>query len=130
MLFLSLFPHYSTRIPIASLAGLSLLLKNPFYKEDDTPEETCHAVFATDHLGFSPEWFSRAGGEVYLAGLNTTQIPLPEVATDAKPREDAIKKMKECAESMMGSREAGKKVETLRTALVGFLFTFIFTSAP
>lgn len=77
----------------------------------------CHAVFATDTLGFSPEWFSRGGGELYLAGLNTTQIPLPEVATDAKIDPNAIKQLKDCAFAMMGTVD-GKEMEITREALV------------
>lgn len=109
--FTTLFPQSSTQIPIEHLAGHSLLLKNPFHKTD-TPEETCHAVFATDTLDFSPEWFSRAGGEVYLAGLNTRMIPLPEVPSEAKPKEEAVQKLKECARVMMGG-----EVEAVRQAL-------------
>jgi hypothetical protein len=54
---------------------------------------------------------------VYLAGLNTTMIPLPETATDARPNPEAIKQMKDCAASMMGSVE-GKDIETKRESLV------------
>lgn len=104
-----------TRIPIAHLAGHSLLLKNPFFRED--VEEECHAVFAADNLGFSPEWFSRAGGEVYLAGLNTTMIPLPETASDAQPNEKAMKQLRDCALEMMGSVD-GRDVEVMRESLV------------
>lgn len=77
----------------------------------------CHAVFATDTLGFSPEYFSRAGGEVYLAGLNSTMIPLPEVATDVQASPEAIKKLKDCATVMMGTVN-GKELEIMREALV------------
>lgn len=76
----------------------------------------CHAVFATDTLGFSPEWFSRAEGELYLAGLNSTSIPLPEVATDAKAIPEAVKQMRDCAAAMMGTVD-GKEIEVLRETL-------------
>ncbi|KAF2281491.1 FAD dependent oxidoreductase-like protein superfamily [Westerdykella ornata] len=114
-LFSTLFPDSNTCIPISALAGHSLLLKNPHFKDTAT-EEMCHAVFATDTLGFSPEFFSRSGGEVYLAGLNSMQIPLPEVPTDAKPNPEAIKKLTDCALAMMGTVE-GKEVETTRESL-------------
>ncbi|KAF2785965.1 FAD dependent oxidoreductase-like protein superfamily [Melanomma pulvis-pyrius CBS 109.77] len=113
-LFSNLFPNATTRIPISQLAGHSLLLKNPLFKEDET--EVCHAVFATDTLGFSPEYFSRAGGEVYLAGLNSTMIPLPEVASDVKAVPEAIKQLRDCAVAMMGTVD-GKEVEVTREAL-------------
>jgi glycine/D-amino acid oxidase-like deaminating enzyme len=76
----------------------------------------CHAVFATDTLGFSPEWFSRAEGELYLAGLNSTTIPLPEVATDAKVIPEVVKQMRDCAAAMIGVVD-DKGVEVLREAL-------------
>ncbi|KAF2262647.1 FAD dependent oxidoreductase [Lojkania enalia] len=114
-IFSVLFPKANTRIPIAPLAGHSLLLKNVFFKEADEVER-CHAVFATDTVGFSPELFSRAGGEVYLAGLNSTQIPLPEIATDAKINSEAMQKLKECANVMIGTVE-GKELEFMREAL-------------
>lgn len=77
----------------------------------------CHAVFATDTLGFSPEYFARTGGEVYLAGLNSTMIPLPDVATDVKVIPEAIKQMKDCATAMMGTID-GKELVVKREALV------------
>jgi glycine/D-amino acid oxidase-like deaminating enzyme len=114
ILFHTLFPASKTQIPISQLAGHSILLKNHFFKDDDS--EICHAVFATDTLGFSPEYFSRAGGEVYLAGLNSTMIPLPKLASDSKPSPEAIKQLKDCAVEMMGNAE-GREVEITREAL-------------
>jgi glycine/D-amino acid oxidase-like deaminating enzyme len=77
----------------------------------------CHAVFATDTLGFSPEWFARIGGELYLAGLNSTSIPLPDIATDVKANERAIEQLKQCAKVMM-LNVPGKDFEVLREGLV------------
>lgn len=82
-------------------------------------KEICHAVFATDTMGFSPEWFARIGGELYLAGLNSTSIPLPEVATDVRANERAIDQLKQCAKAMM-LNVPGKDFEVLREGLVGF----------
>lgn len=79
--------------------------------------EVCHAVFATDTLGFSPEWFSRIGGELYLAGLNSTTIPLPDAGEQAKPNPVAIEQMKQCAAEMIGAVD-GKQMEVKREALV------------
>jgi len=114
-LFSTLFPSSPTRIPISQLAGHSLLLRNHFHTPSD--EEICHAVFATDTLGFSPEYFSRAGGEVYLAGLNSTMIQLPETASDVKVIPEAIEQLKDCASRMMGTLE-GREIEVLRESLV------------
>lgn len=49
--FDTLFPKSKTRVPVSYLAGHSLLLKNPSYKEEEEDKEVCHAVFATDTLG-------------------------------------------------------------------------------
>lgn len=114
--FSTLFPKSKTRIPISPLAGHSLLIRNPQSKPDSFEKEICHAVFATDTLGFSPEWFSRAGGELYLAGLNSTSIILPEIATDVKASERAIEQLKQCAKAMM-LNAPGKDIEILREAL-------------
>lgn len=114
--FSTLFPASESRIPISSLGGHSLLVRNPHFNAAEPDKEVCHAVFATDTLGFSPEWFARTGGELYLAGLNATNIPLPEVATDVKPSEKAISQLKECAKAMM-LNVPGKPFEVLREGL-------------
>jgi hypothetical protein len=42
----------------------------------------CHAVFTTDEASYLPEIFSRLGEEIYIAGLNSASLPLPELATE------------------------------------------------
>jgi glycine/D-amino acid oxidase-like deaminating enzyme len=108
--FSALFPKSSIRIPISSLAGHSLLVRNHHL----TPEQV-----ATDDVGFSPEMFSRIGGELYLAGLNSTTIPLPEQSSDLKVNPHAIEQMKKCAARIIGAVD-GKEMEVLREALVSF----------
>ncbi|PSR93787.1 hypothetical protein PHLCEN_2v4682 [Hermanssonia centrifuga] len=49
-----------------------------------------HAVFTSDPAGYSPEIFSRLGGDVWLGGLNSSAIPLPSIATLATPDPEAI----------------------------------------
>ncbi|KAH9871921.1 hypothetical protein J1614_006179 [Plenodomus biglobosus] len=114
--FSTLFPASNSRIPVSPLAGHSLLVRNPHYSDAEPDKEVCHAVFATDTLGFSPEWFARTGGELYLAGLNATNIALPELATDVKASEKAIAQLKECAKAMM-LNVPGKQFEVLREGL-------------
>ena len=115
--FSTLFPSAKTRIPVSSLAGHSLLVRNPFFNDQHPDEEVCHAIFATDTLGFSPEWFARTGGELYLAGLNSTSIPLPDVATDVVASEKAMEQLKSCARAMMMDNGAGREIEVLRQGL-------------
>jgi hypothetical protein len=92
-------------------------VRNPHFKPDNVDEELCHAVFATDTLGFSPEFFARTGGELYLAGLNSTSIPLPDVATDVRPSKQSIDQLKACARAMMVG-VPGREFEVLREGLV------------
>ncbi|KAF2241632.1 FAD dependent oxidoreductase-like protein superfamily [Trematosphaeria pertusa] len=114
--FSKLFPKSTTQLPISALAGHSLLVRNPFWDVEEENKEICHAVFATDTLGFSPEWFSRIGGELYLAGLNSTMIPLPDVATDVEINPSAMEQLKDCAKAMVGTVD-GKNMEVMREAL-------------
>lgn len=74
-------------------------------------------MFATDTLGFSPELFARIGGELYFAGLNSTMIPLPDVATDVVSNEKAVEQLKQCARAMI-STVPGKDLKVLREGLV------------
>jgi hypothetical protein len=115
--FSTLFPTTTIRIPISSLGGHSLLVRNPHFNPEEPDKERCHAVFATDTLGFSPEWFARTGGELYLAGLNSTTIPLPEAGTEVKASDKAIEQMTTCAKAMMMG-VPGREFEVLREGLV------------
>ncbi|KNG49579.1 fad dependent oxidoreductase [Stemphylium lycopersici] len=114
--FSTLFPASKSRIPISPLAGHSLLVRNPYFKPDELDKEVCHAVFATDTLGFSPEWFARLGGELYVSGLNSTSIPLPDVATDVQASEKAIEQLRQCVQVMMVA-VPGKEMEVIREGL-------------
>lgn len=116
--FTSLFPTATTRIPVSALGGHSLLIRNPHFKSAEPEKELCHAIFATDTLGFSPELFARTGGELYLAGLNSTTIPLPHPYVEVKAGEKAIEQLKACAKVMMMG-VTGQDLEVLREGLVG-----------
>lgn len=114
--FATLFPSATTKIPISSLAGHSLLVKSPRWsREHET--KGCHAVFATDNLGFSPEIFSRLGEEVYIAGLNSMSIPLPELSTDVKIQPEAIESLKQTAKKMLGLPGEKDDLQILRESL-------------
>ncbi|KAK4986058.1 hypothetical protein LTR66_007990 [Elasticomyces elasticus] len=60
--------------------------------------------------GFSPEIFSRIGGEIYVAGLNSSTIPLPEVATDAKIGSEEIEELKKNLSDVTDSCECFRPV--------------------
>lgn len=114
--FTCLFPTATTRIPVSALGGHSLLIRNPHFKSAEPEKEVCHAIFATDTLGFSPELFARTGGELYLAGLNSTTIPLPDPNVEVKAGEKAIEQLKACAKVMMMG-VPGQDFEVLREGL-------------
>ncbi|KAI0960399.1 hypothetical protein AcW1_004922 [Taiwanofungus camphoratus] len=103
----TLFPHAPRAPRISALAGHSVVLRSKHWPppppapgpgaDTDTDTDTdadadadadapCHAVFTSDRSGFSPELFSRAGGDVWLGGLNTRGLALPAHATDARAR--------------------------------------------
>ncbi|KAF2843443.1 FAD dependent oxidoreductase-like protein superfamily [Patellaria atrata CBS 101060] len=114
--FSTLFPLSPVRLPLTSLAGHSLVLRSPRWSaaHEDTG---CHAVFATDTLGFSPEIFSRTGGEIYVAGLNNASLELPELSSDAKINEDAIAQLKDVGKRMLGLEDGTDDLEVLREGL-------------
>lgn len=116
MVFATLFPSATIKISTSPLAGYSLLVKSPRWsKEHET--KGCHAVFATDDLGFSPEIFSRLDEEVYIAGLNSTSIPLPELSTDAKIQPEAIETLKQTAKRMLCLPGGDDDLQIMRESL-------------
>ena len=86
--FEDLFPSAKISLPIIPLAGYSLLIRSPRHTlahERDSYQGRSHAVFTTHprSCGFSPELFSREGGEIYIAGLNDPSMSLPALSKDA-----------------------------------------------
>ena len=80
----------------------------------------CDAVFTTSRSGFSPEIFSRIGGEIYIAGLNDPGLPLPDLATDAKIDKASIEQLKKVAQRLLG--EDGTDVLDLEVGREGLCF--------
>ncbi|KAL3440291.1 FAD dependent oxidoreductase [Aspergillus insuetus] len=84
--FESLFPLSQTKLPIYPLAGYSLVVRSPRYTSEHEKQINgeSHAVFTTHppSCGFSPEIFSREGQEIYIAGLNSRDIPVPDRVED------------------------------------------------
>ncbi|KAF1814773.1 FAD dependent oxidoreductase [Eremomyces bilateralis CBS 781.70] len=115
--FRTLFPHSPAAIPISPLAGHALLVRSPRWTAAQG-DEGCHAVFATDTLGFSPEVFSRRGGRIYVAGLNSTMERLPEEVNDVGVGEGekmrvAVERMRGVGRRMLG----GEEVEVVRASM-------------
>lgn len=112
--FEELFPSSRVSISINPLAGYSLVFRSPRYNLEHERKlygGRSHAVFTThpETCGFSPEMFSREGGEIYIAGLNSTQIPLPERAEGTAeyfdPKE--MERLKKVAVRLMGKLAPG-----------------------
>ena len=99
--FTGLFPNSNRKIPISSLAGHSLVIRSRQWSRQHD-ERGCHAIFTTDEDGYSPEIFSRAGGEIYIAGLNSPSLPLPTLPTDSTTDETAVRQLKKTAYRFLG----------------------------
>jgi len=112
--FSALFPSSTLKLPISSLAGHSIVISSPNWT---TSHESsgCHAIFSTSSQGYSPELISRTGGEIYIAGLNNADIPLPDLATEAVIEEGAIAELEKTAQRMCGIN--GKEIEVTRKGL-------------
>ncbi|KAI9731839.1 MAG: hypothetical protein M1818_007704 [Claussenomyces sp. TS43310] len=114
--FRTLFPSAGTTLPITSLAGHSLVIRSPRWTQE---HETagCHAVFTTDDAGFSPELFSRLGGDIYVAGLNDASLPLPALPTDSKIEPDAIAQLQQTAKRLLSLPGEAQDLDVTRSAL-------------
>ncbi|OKL62105.1 hypothetical protein UA08_02146 [Talaromyces atroroseus] len=117
LVYKSLFPSASVQPHISPLAGYSLLVRSPRHTllhEHDKYKGRSHAVFTTlpegeggeenGENGFSPEIFSREGAEIYIAGLNFSNLPLPTRAEGSKAVMDAQKmaQLKKVAVQFLG----------------------------
>lgn len=87
----TLFPNAKKVPKVSPLSGHSLILKSKRWPAEIVDANAvpsplprvCHAVFTSDPSGFSPEMFSRVGGDIWLGGLNSSTLPLPNLASDA-----------------------------------------------
>ncbi|PQE33654.1 FAD dependent oxidoreductase superfamily protein [Rutstroemia sp. NJR-2017a WRK4] len=114
--FSTLFPQSKLELPITSLAGHSLVVRAPDYWNADDEGKGCHAVFASNEDEFSPEIFSRKAGEIYVAGLNSSTIPLPKLATGSKIEDESIRKLEKVTKQML-KVEVDKELDVVRKGL-------------
>lgn len=125
--FSALFPGSKTKIPVSQLAGHSLVVRSPRWTAEHEVGG-CHAVFATDSSGYSPEIFSRIGGEIYVAGVNDPSLALPDQAVDSKPRKKDIDTLKEISTRMLGLPKAEK--DDLEVVREGLCFRPVTSRGP
>lgn len=107
--FKNLFPSSQKDFPVAPLPGYSLVVRSPRYTTEHERVENnsrSHALFTThpNSCGFCPEVFSRQGGEIYIAGLNPTDVPFPEKAEETRKfmNKNELLRLKEVAVRLMG----------------------------
>jgi glycine/D-amino acid oxidase-like deaminating enzyme len=74
-------------------------------------------MFTTIEEGYSPEIFSRIGGEIYVAGLNDASLALPRLPTESKIDEKSIEVLKETARRLLGGQEDVDDLEIVKTGL-------------
>ena len=118
--FQDLFHHSKLEIPVASLAGHSMVLKSPRWKGG--PNDKCHAVYTTHGAGFSPEIYARLGGHIYMAGLNSTSIPLPQLSGKTPVHSEAMAKLNETAKRLLGTNDESGTVDDLEVIREGLCF--------
>ncbi|ROV87808.1 hypothetical protein VSDG_09600 [Cytospora chrysosperma] len=114
--FSELFPRSQSKLPISSLAGHSLVLKSPRWTRA-LEDKGCHAVFTTTRSSFAPEVFSRVGGELYIAGLNSATLPLPALATERQISSEAIGEVRKVAARLLGPDDVVDDLEVVREGL-------------
>ena len=113
--FQNLFPHSKVALPIGALAGHSLVLRSPRW-DPGAEELRCHAVYTTAEA-FSPEVYARPGGHLYIAGLNSTSIPLPKLAGESEVQKESIQRLKQVAISLLGSEAGHDDLEVVQEGL-------------
>ncbi|PTU22319.1 hypothetical protein P175DRAFT_0498851 [Aspergillus ochraceoroseus IBT 24754] len=112
-IFQNLFPSSDFSLPIYPLSGYSLVLRSPRYtlEHERQIQSRSHAFFTTQppSCGFSPEIFSREGGEIYIAGLNSREIPVPDRVDDVRKfmDKDEMDKLKAVMVRLMGKLPHG-----------------------
>jgi glycine/D-amino acid oxidase-like deaminating enzyme len=115
--FETLFPESKLRIPIEPLAGYSIVVRSPRYTlAHDEEYSGAHSVFCApgQHWKFAPEAISRTGREgqteIYVAGLNSSTLPLPELATDLNKNEKARKELRQVTVQLSGASKEGADI--------------------
>ncbi|KAJ6262866.1 hypothetical protein Dda_1423 [Drechslerella dactyloides] len=120
-LFQTLFPTCDYWLPISSKAGHSIIIRSPYHqpgRSDDSGDDGCHAVFPRiAGQAWHPELFSRVDGGIYIAGLNSTTIPLPDIATDVKEQRDSIDELLSFAGDLVRQQDGEGGVTVVKTGL-------------
>ena len=115
--FETLFPESKLKIPIEPLTGYSIMVRSPRYTlAHDEAYGGAHSVFCApgQHWKFAPEAISRTGREgqteIYVAGLNSSTLPLPELATDLNKNEKARQELRQVTVQLSGASKEGADI--------------------
>jgi glycine/D-amino acid oxidase-like deaminating enzyme len=115
--FKTLFPESTLRISIEPLAGYSIVVQSPRHTlVHDEAYGGAHSVFCAPgkHWTFAPEAISRNGRagktEIYIAGMNSSTMPLPELATGVEEDEGPRRTLKDVAVQLSGLSKEGADV--------------------
>ena len=92
---------------IGSVSGASIVIRSKRWQPPETDASQLNALFLNKPMeGFTPEVFSRVGGEIYIAGLNDTSIAPPSPSTYSLPSSDSVGRLVNVAKSLCGSDSA------------------------
>ncbi|CAK7272712.1 hypothetical protein SEPCBS57363_005284 [Sporothrix epigloea] len=92
------------KLPVTNYAGHSLVVRTKDAAPSTEAADNCFALFAAGgSLQYCPEIFGRANGTLYLAGLNSSTMPLPERASDATPDSLLLEDLKATCRKVLGS---------------------------
>ncbi|KAK7403097.1 hypothetical protein QQX98_011162 [Neonectria punicea] len=93
----SLFKASRVKIPVQSLAGHSIVIKNP-----GKAGKISHSLYCSLDT-YAPEIYSRPNGDIYVAGFNSSTIPLPNPVTGSTQLEDHLDELKRTAKWLIHS---------------------------
>lgn len=84
--------------------------------QNENAKKPIYAIYTSD-TAYSPELYARVGGEIYIAGVNSSSIPLPNLATASRPQESSISQLKATANKLLTNESDKNDLEVLREGL-------------
>ena len=89
---------------IGSLSGASIVIRSKRWQPPEADTNQLNALFLSKPMeGFTPEVFSRVGGEIYLAGINDGSIIPPSPSTYSLPSADSVDRLINVAKFLSNS---------------------------
>jgi len=89
---------------IGSLSGASIVIRSKRWQSPEADTSQLNALFLSKPMeGFTPEVFSRVGGEIYLAGINDASITPPPPSTYSLPSTASVDRLINAAKFLCDS---------------------------